>query len=217
MNRSNTPSPRGRGARFNPPNRFETTHHELELDQVEEDEAYLDALSRPRTEYLVDRSRSIIAENDSPDVGFEVSVNPYRGCEHGCAYCYARPTHEFLGYSAGLDFETRILVKEDAPELLRKALSSPKWQPRILALSGVTDPYQPLERRLELTRRCLAVLAEFRQAVSIITKNRLVTRDIELLGELARYGAAGVFLSITSLDSQLVGRLEPRTTRPTGR
>jgi DNA repair photolyase len=132
-------------------------------------------------------------------------------------YCYARPTHEFLGYSAGLDFETKILVKEDAPELLRKALSSPKWQPRVLALSGVTDPYQPLEGRLKLTRRCLAVLAEFRQAVSIITKNRLVTRDLDVLGDLAGHGAAGVFLSITSLDPELIGRLEPRTTRPAGR
>jgi DNA repair photolyase len=217
MNGSNIPVPRGRGARFNPPNRFETTHRELELEHVEEDHEYLDSLNRPPTEFLVDRSRNVIAENDSPDVGFEVSVNPYRGCEHGCAYCYARPTHEFLGYSAGLDFETKILVKEDAPELLRKALSSPRWRPRVLALSGVTDPYQPKERRLELTRRCLAVLAEFRQAVSIITKNRLVTRDLDLLGELARHGAAGVFLSITSLDVELVGRLEPRTTRPAGR
>ena len=166
---------------------------------------------------LPDRSRSIIAENDSPDVGFEVSMNPYRGCEHGCIYCYARPTHEFLGYSAGLDFETKILVKYDAPELLRKELSSPRWRPRVLGLSGVTDPYQPLERKLELTRRCLAVLAEFRQAVTIITKNRLVTRDIDLLKELARHGAAGVFLSITTLDAELIGRLEPRTTRPSGR
>jgi DNA repair photolyase len=217
MNGPETPAPRGRGARSNPANRFETTHRELDLQQVETDDEYLAALRRPRTEYLVDRSRNVIAENDSPDVGFEVSVNPYRGCEHGCAYCYARPTHEFLGYSAGLDFETKILVKEEAPELLRKALSAPRWQPKVLALSGVTDPYQPLERHLELTRRCLAVLAEFRQAVSIITKNRLVTRDIDLLGELAQHGAAGVFLSITSLDAELIGRLEPRTTRPAGR
>ncbi len=122
-----------------------------------------------------------------------------------------------MGYSAGLDFETRILVKEDAPELLRAELSSPRWRPRVLALSGVTDAYQPLERRLGLTRRCLSVLAEFRQAVSIITKNRLVTRDIDLLGELARHGAAEVFLSITTLDPDLAGRLEPRTTRPAGR
>jgi DNA repair photolyase len=211
------PAPRGRGARSNPANRFETTHHELELDQLAEDDDYMDGLARPKTEYLPDRSRSIIATNESPDVGFEVSINPYRGCEHGCIYCYARPTHEFLGYSAGLDFETKILVKLDAPQLLKEALQSPRWQPRVLALSGVTDPYQPLERRLELTRRCLGVLAEFRQAVSIITKNRLVTRDVDYLGELARHGAAGVFVSITSLDADLVGRLEPRTTRPAGR
>ncbi len=217
MNGANPPLPKGRGAGHNPANRFETTHHELELDQVEEDEEYLAALGRPRTQYLPDHSRTIIAENDSPDVGFEVSINPYRGCEHGCIYCYARPTHEFLGYSAGLDFETKILVKEDAPELLRKQLSSPRWQPRPLGLSGVTDPYQPLERKLELTRRCLAVLAEFRQAVTIITKNRLVTRDIDLLGELARHGAGGVFVSITSLDADLIGKLEPRTSRPSGR
>jgi DNA repair photolyase len=214
---SSNPTPKGRGAGTNPPNRFETTHRELELDQVEDDAEYLDGLSRPRTEFLPDRSRTIIARNESPDVGFEVSLNPYRGCEHGCIYCYARPTHEFLGYSAGLDFETRILVKEGAPELLRKELSSPRWQPRVLALSGVTDPYQPVERRQGLTQRCLEVLAEFRQAVSIITKNRLVTRDIDLLGELARHGAVGVFLSITSLDAELVGRLEPRTSRPAGR
>jgi DNA repair photolyase len=216
-NRSSLPSPRGRGARLNPPNRFEITHHELELEQVEDDEEYLDSLSHKSTEFLPDTSRRILAKNDSPDVGFEVSLNPYRGCEHGCIYCYARPTHEYLGFSAGLDFETKIMVKHDAPELLRKALSSPKWQPRVLGLSGVTDAYQPIERRLELTRRCLRVLAEYRQAVTIITKNRLVTRDVDVLQELARHQAAGVFVSITSLDEDLIGRLEPRTTRPAGR
>ncbi len=217
MSEQRIPAPRGRGAQFNPPNRFEPTHHEIELETVEDDADYLASLGRPATEYLADSSRSVIAQNDSPDVGFEVSINPYRGCEHGCIYCYARPTHEYLGFSAGLDFETKILVKHDAPELLRKALVSPRWQPRVLGLSGVTDPYQPVERRLELTRRCLAVLAEFRQPVSIITKNRLVTRDLDLLGELARHGAVGVFVSITSLDDELIGCLEPRTTRPAGR
>jgi len=217
MNGPNIPAPRGRGARLNPPNRFEVTHHELELEQVKEDDEYLDALFRPHTEFLPDQSRSVVAKNDSPDVGFEVSLNPYRGCEHGCIYCYARPTHEYLGFSAGLDFETKILVKHDAPELLRKAISSPGWRPRVLGLSGVTDAYQPVERRLGLTRRCLGVLAEYRQAVSIITKNRLVTRDLDLLGELAQYQAAGVFVSITSLDDELISRLEPRTTRPAGR
>jgi len=217
MSEPAVPARRGRGARLNSPNRFEATHHELELEQVEYDDEYLDALRRPETAYLPDSTRSIVAKNDSPDVSFEVSLNPYRGCEHGCIYCYARPTHEYLGFSAGLDFETKIMVKHDAPELLRNALSSPRWQPRVLGLSGVTDAYQPVERRLGLTRRCLAVLAEFRQPVTIITKNRLVTRDLDLLGELARHGAAGVFVSITSLDQELVGRLEPRTTRPAGR
>jgi DNA repair photolyase len=217
MNGPDTPSPRGRGARLNPANRFETMHHELELEQVEDDEDYLKSLDRPPTEYLPDQSQSIIASNDSPDVGFEVSLNPYRGCEHGCIYCYARPTHEYLGFSAGLDFETKIMVKHDAPELLRKALSAPGWKPRVLGLSGVTDAYQPVERQLGVTRRCLAVLAEYRQAVTIITKNRLVTRDLDLLAELAQHKAAGVFVSITSLDEELIGRLEPRTTRPRGR
>lgn len=217
MSEPMNPARRGRGAQFNPPNRFEATHHELELETVADDEDYLAALGRPPTEYLTDSSRTVIAHNESPDVGFEVSINPYRGCEHGCIYCYARPTHEYLGFSAGLDFETKILVKHEAPDLLKKALSSPRWQPRVLGLSGVTDPYQPLERRLELTRRCLAVLVEFRQAVAVITKNRLVTRDIDHLAELARHGRAGVFVSITSLDEELVGRLEPRTTRPEGR
>ena len=146
-----------------------------------------------------------------------MSLNPYRGCEHGCIYCYARPTHEYLGLSAGLDFETKILVKHDAPELLRRELASPRWEPRVLALSGVTDPYQPVERRLRLTRRCLEVMAEFRQAVAIVTKNRLVTRDIDLLAGLARHQAAGVWLSITTLDAELAGQLEPRTSRPEGK
>ena len=183
---------------------------------MEPDDNFLETLGRPPTEYLPDTSRTIIAQNDSPDVGFEVSFNPYRGCEHGCIYCYARPTHEYLGFSAGLDFETKIMVKYDAPELLRTALLR-SWRPRVLGLSGVTDAYQPVERRLELTRRCLAVLQEFRQAVAIITKNRLVARDSDLLAELAHHNAAGVFVSITSLDDDLVGRLEPRTTRPAGR
>jgi DNA repair photolyase len=209
--------PKGRGAGFNPPNRFESAHHELELDQVEEDADYLAALGRPPTTFLPDRSRSLICTNDSPDVGFEVSLNPYRGCEHGCVYCYARPTHEFLGLSAGLDFETRILVKHDAPALLRRELSAPGWNPRVLGLSGVTDPYQPVERKLRLTRGCLEVLAEFHQAVAVVTKNRLVTRDIDLLGDLARHHAAGVMMSVTTLDAELAGVLEPRTTRPEGK
>jgi DNA repair photolyase len=168
----------------------------------------------PTTQCLRDTARSIIARNDSPDVGFDASVNPYKGCEHGCIYCYARPTHEYLGFSAGLDFETKILVKEDAPVLLRKELASPRWTPQVIAMSGVTDPYQPLERRLQLTRSCLKVLAEFRNPVAIITKNHLVTRDSDLLGELARYEAVAVFVSITTLDSGLARVMEPRTSHP---
>ena len=148
---------------------------------------------------------------------FESSVNPYRGCEHGCIYCYARPTHEFLGFSAGLDFESRIMVKEDAPELLAKELSSPRWKPQTLVMSGVTDPYQPVERRLQITRRCLEVLARFRNPVAIITKNQLVTRDLDLLGELAEHQAAAVNISVTSLDPKLQRVLEPRTSTPRAR
>ena len=199
---------RGRGAAENPPNRFTTMFYVRDQDWHEPDDP------APVTQCLRDTSRSIIARNDSPDVGFDVSINPYRGCEHGCIYCYARPTHEYLGFSAGLDFETNILVKEEAPTLLRQALSSPHWTPQVIAMSGVTDPYQPIERRLQLTRGCLNVLAEYRNPVAIITKNHLVTRDSDLLGELARYQAAAVFLSITTLDGDLARVLEPRASHP---
>ena len=171
-----------KGASINPANRFEALHFEEDPhDEIDED-------SRPRkTIYYRDGSQSIIARNNSPDVGFETSVNPYRGCEHGCVYCYARPTHEYLGFSAGTDFESRIMVKIDAPKLLEAELSSRKWRPQVIAISGVTDPYQPIERKLEITRGCLRVLAKFRNPVGIITKNRLVTRDADLLGELANF------------------------------
>lgn len=171
----------------------------------------------PATRFLKDSTRSIINYNDSPDIGFRASINPYRGCEHGCIYCYARPTHEYLGFSAGLDFETKIMVKEKAPELLREELSSSKWEPQVLALSGVTDCYQPIERKLKLTRRCLEVLSEFRNPVALVTKNQLVTRDIDLLGELARHRAAAVFVSVTTLDASLRHVMEPRTAPPQAR
>lgn len=202
------PSPRGRGVPINPPNRFERISLERDPDW---DPA---ADPAPATVFYRDVSQTIISRNDSPDIPFETSLNPYRGCEHGCAYCYARPYHEYLGFSAGLDFETRIMVKENAPELLRRELSSPKWKPQVLALSGVTDPYQPAERRFRLTRGCLEVLAEFRNPVGIVTKNHLVTRDTDLLGGLARFQAAEVHLSVTTLDSDLARRLEPRTSSP---
>jgi DNA repair photolyase len=201
----------GRGAGSNPGNRFETLHYENGPDDCAEE------APAPGTIFLKDTSRSLITTNDSPDVGFEASINPYRGCEHGCIYCYARPTHEYLGFSAGLDFETRIMVKEDASELLRRELSSPRWQPKVLGISGVTDPYQPIERRLQLTRRCLQVLAEFQNPVTVITKNHLVARDADHLGELARVEAAAVFVSVTTLDAGLARLLEPRATQPAGR
>ncbi len=187
---------RGRGTSENPGSRFETLHYEPDPETYEPGE------TAPPTQLFIDPTRSIISSNASPDVGFDVSVNPYRGCEHGCIYCYARPTHEYLGFSAGLDFETKILVKAEAPELLRKKLSSPRWTPQVIAMSGVTDPYQPIERQLKLTRGCLEVLAEFRNPVSIITKSQLVTRDIDVLSELVRYNAVSVMLSITTLDDK---------------
>jgi len=199
---------RGRGAAGNPTNRFESIHLERDVDwNPEEDPA-------PTTHFLKDSTRTIINYNDSPDIGFNASINPYRGCEHGCIYCYARPTHEYLGFSAGLDFESKIMVKENAPELLRKELASPKWKPQVIALSGVTDCYQPVERKLKLTRRCLEVLAEFRNPVAIVTKNHLVTRDIDVLSELARHRAVVVFISLTTLDSTLTPKLEPRASLP---
>jgi DNA repair photolyase len=202
---------RGRGTSLNPPNRFEKLAYLPIIDSPDDEER------AARTQYLKDVSRSLITFNDSPDVGFDASINPYRGCEHGCIYCYARPYHEYLGFSAGLDFETKILVKEDAPELLRKELASPKWRPRLVAISGVTDAYQPIERKLQLTRRCLEVLAEFRNPVVIVTKNHLVTRDVDVLKELAAFNAAAVCVSVTTLDAELARVMEPRTSTPDNR
>jgi DNA repair photolyase len=200
--------PRGRGAIGNPANRFERISLQRDADWDPEEDA------SPKTRFYRDLSQTVITCNDSPDIPFSASLNPYRGCEHGCSYCYARVSHEYLGFSAGLDFESRIMVKENAPELLRRELSSPKWKPQELALSGVTDCYQPVERRLHLTRRCLAVLAEFRNPVIIITKNCLVTRDLDLLRELAAHQAVLVNISINSLSSDLGRELEPRASSP---
>jgi DNA repair photolyase len=200
------PRVRGRGTAEQPPGRFERLALEPDPDALPDAED----VSVP-TEYFRDTTRSLITRNDSPDVPFTYSLNPYRGCEHGCIYCYARPSHEFLGLSAGLDFETKIFVKEQAPELLRRELGRPSWKGDMLAMSGVTDPYQPIERRLGLTRRCLEVLADCRQPVGLITKSALVTRDIDLLTELARYHAVNVSLTITTLDESLRRSLEPRT------
>src|SRR5262245_23681774 len=203
--------PRGRGAIENPPNRFIPLHYAPDPDCPPDD------APAPATRFFRDSARTIIATNDSPDVGFTHSINPYRGCEHGCTYCYARPFHEYLGLSAGLDFESKIMVKEDAPELLRRELSAKSWVPTPLAFSGVTDCYQPVERKLRITRRCLEVCAEFRNPAGVVTKNALITRDADLLAELAGHRAAAAFLSVTTLDADLAGRLEPRASRPAAR
>jgi len=208
---------RGRGASWSPANRFEKLHVDVnDFDVVDLDP---DESDRPRreTQFFRDGTKTIITHNNSPDVGFETSLNPYRGCEHGCIYCYARPTHEYLGFSAGLDFESKIMVKANAAELLRAELESPRWQPQTLVLSGVTDPYQPVERKFRITRGCLEVLAKFRNPVAIITKNRLVTRDADLLRELADCNAVAVNISVTSLDPKLQRVLEPRTSSPQAR
>jgi DNA repair photolyase len=199
----------GRGTTINPPNRFESIHLEREADGEED--------AHSQTLFLRDDSQTIISRNTSPDIPFKASLNPYRGCEHGCAYCFARPTHEYLGFSAGLEFETRIMVKERAPQLLRAELASKTWKPQLLAMSGVTDCYQPVERRLQLTRKCLEVLAEFCNPVVIVTKNHLVTRDIDLLQKLAHCHAVKVNISINSLDTELARRLEPRASLPNHR
>lgn len=204
----------GRGARSDPPNRFVSTRLEESFDDREYDEELLADRRVVPTEFLPDRSKTIIRENDSPDVGFRYSINAYRGCEHGCAYCYARPTHETLGLSAGLDFETKVLVKHDAAALLRQELARPGWRGETIMMSGVTDCYQPAERRFRLTRSLLEVLSEANQPVGIITKNALVLRDLDLLAPMAARRLVCVHLSITTLDADLARTLEPRTSTP---
>jgi DNA repair photolyase len=208
---------RGRGAGVQPGNPYLSTQRVEDLEQIADDQEFLESLDRPATEYLDDNTQTIVATNDSPDVGFNYSVNPYRGCLHGCSYCFARPGHEYLGFSAGLDFETKIMVKRRAPELFREFLSRPQWKPETIMFSGVTDCYQPIERQLRLTRGCLEVAAECCQPVCVITKNALVTRDIDLLKQLAAHRAVKVALSITTLDADLGRVMEPRTSSPTAR
>ena len=200
---------RGRGATLSPVGRFEA------LEAVADEHAEPDpSPDREPTLYLKDGSKSVISRNQSPDVPFDISLNPYRGCEHGCSYCYARPTHEYLGFSAGLDFETRIMVKENAAALLRRELEKPRWEVKTLAMSGVTDPYQPIERKLQITRACLEVLVETRHPVGLITKNPMIARDVDLLGEAARFNTASAALSITTLDPDLSAKMEPRAGHP---
>ena len=218
MSRQPSPIPvHGRGATVSPPNRFESAWYEADYDQLAADDELLTAGRKVETQFLADQSRSIIVSNDSPDVPFTFSINPYRGCEHGCAYCYARPYHEYLGMNSGLDFETKILVKHDAPRLLREELARPSWRPELIAISGVTDCYQPAERNFRVTRGLLEVFLEARHPVGLITKNALVVRDLDLLAPLAAKNLVSVALSVTSLDAELARTLEPRTSSPQAR
>jgi DNA repair photolyase len=203
---------RGRGADRNPHNRFQEL--QIETDQ----DAWIDEDPRPlRTTFFSDQSQSILNPIESDDLSHGYGLNSYRGCEHGCAYCFARVYHEFLGFSSGLDFESKIVVKKDAARLLEQALAKPSYRPEKILMSGATDCYQPVERKLEITRGCLEVLARFRNPVVIITKNSLVSRDLDHLRELARHRCVAIYLSITTLDPQLARILEPRASSPRGK
>lgn len=220
MQRTPTPSIkpfiRGRGTSDNPAGRFEHQDRIVQTedyDQLEGTEDLSEEI-QVKTTVLTDTSRTIISTNDSPDIGMETTLNPYRGCEHGCIYCYARPTHEYLGLSAGVDFETKIFAKYDAAALLREKLSSKSWTPKVISFSGITDCYQPLEAKLRITRQCLEVLNEFRNPVSIVTKNRLVTRDIDLFKQMHSWNGIGVLMSVTSLNAHISRTMEPRASQP---
>jgi DNA repair photolyase len=200
---------RGRGAGVNPANRFERVHVAPEPGFAHD--AFDDEPAPPKTEVFWDDSKSVIVYHKNPDIPIPASMNIYRGCEHGCSYCYARQYHEYLGLSTGLDFESKIFVKRNAAGLLRQTFFKPSWKPQVVSLSGATDVYQPLEARLRVTREVLKVFAEFRNPVGIITKNALVTRDLDVLAELAAHRCVSVVLSITTLDEDLRRVLEPRT------
>jgi DNA repair photolyase len=202
-----------RGSYLGLGNRFEKTKTEAFDDGWDREPEEID-LPIVQTEFFTDHTRSILAKNDSPDISFTYSVNAYRGCEHGCAYCYARPTHEYLGFDPALDFESKIMVKHDAPALLRKAFDANSYKPQVIVMSGNTDCYQPAEKKYELTRRMLEVFLEYRNPVAIITKNALVMRDKDILAELAKKDLVIVCHSITTLDRKLARVLEPRTSTP---
>ncbi len=189
-----------RGTNLGIKNRFETRSLEAFDDGWE---TIGEELPVVQTQFMIDHSKSILFKSDSPDLPMTYSINPYRGCEHGCAYCRARPYHEYLGFNAGIDFESKIMVKHDAPELLRKTFDAKKWQPECVMMSGNTDCYQPAERRYKLTRQLLEVFLDYRNPVSILTKNALVLRDLDLLKELASMQLVRTMLSITSFDKEL--------------
>jgi DNA repair photolyase len=206
---------KGRGTVWALEHRFTSDSHEAfddgwgTLEQAAREETL-----GPQTQIIEERVKSILAGNDSPDIGFDLSINPYRGCEHGCSYCYARPTHSYLNLSPGVDFETRIVAKVNAAERLREALRSPGYAPLLLNIGSVTDAYQPAERRLRITRAVIEVLAEANHPFSLITKSSLVERDLDLIAPLAKRGLAAIYVSITSLDPELARRMEPRAAAP---
>ena len=207
---------KGRASQSNLPNRFEKFH----IDEDFFDDKYFEDTedeNKTVTEFFRDDSKTVLTENSSPDVKAKFSINPYRGCEHGCIYCYARPTHEYLGFSSGLDFESKIMVKHNAPDLLRKEFMKKSWRPQPVFFSGNTDCYQPVERKLKLTRSCLEVFCEFRNPVLIITKNSLIKRDIDILKELSDLNLVKTVVSVTTLDAELQRKMEPRTSSPARR
>lgn len=205
---------KGRGTNLNPDNRFENIKLEILDEYLEE---MKDEEVRPVTQFINDHTKSILSKNDSPDLSFMYSINPYRGCEHGCIYCYARPTHEYLGFSSGLDFETKIMIKKNAPALLEKELTKKSYQPQVIILSGNTDCYQPAERKLEITRELLKVFLKFKNPAAIITKNSLVERDLDILKDMNKLNLIGVTISIPTLDKKIAQVMEPRTATPSRR
>jgi DNA repair photolyase len=204
---------RGRGARSNPGHRY--SEHDTSF--VDDGWESLAALPPLKTEIFVEQPKTIITRNDSPDISFDRSINPYRGCEHGCSYCYARPAHAYMGLSPGLDFESKLFIKPNAAALLREELTAPSYAPATIALGANTDPYQPIERQYRITRQVIEVLAEFRHPLGIVTKNALVTRDIDLLSPMAAEGLTKVALSVTTLDGRLARAMEPRASTPAKR
>ncbi|HEY0107128.1 MAG TPA: PA0069 family radical SAM protein [Rhizomicrobium sp.] len=206
---------RGRGALSNDVGRYETQKRVLVDDGWDDGWREEDGAPPPlRTEVIIDATRTIIARNKSPDISFDQSINPYRGCEHGCIYCFARPTHAYLGMSPGADFESRLFAKPNAAELLRKELSAPGYVPKVIAMGTNTDPYQPIEKKMRITRSVLEVLRDFRHPVGIVTKSPLILRDMDILSEMAQGGLAKVALSVTTLDRRLARSMEPRAGTP---
>ncbi len=208
---------RGRGSNLNPGNRFEDVRLHVLGEHLDEQLRDHPSGVQVRTQVFTDDTQSVVNKVESPDIPFNWSLNPYRGCEHGCIYCYARPGHEYLALSSGLDFETKIIAKPRAPELLRQFIARPAWHGEPIVLSGVTDPYQPVERELRITRGCLEVCAAAHQPLSLITKNHLITRDLDVLREMAAWRGVRVAISLTTLDAGLAAKMEPRASSPRDR